>query len=422
MGRSTLHRAMAPAATAHPGARGTAAGRRPERALPWRIAVGALLLSGLACLAWSFLPAELHPGDPLLISDAAFLPGSLLVALLAWHASGGSWSPMVAVLVAGVGGLTAIVMARQLVTARENVRLAAGTQSRHAELRLRSLVDDSTDLILVTDAERAIQYATPSVERALRLTSAELTERSFDALVLPDDLTTARAMLNAAQKPLPGVAATTYELRLVRKDGRPVTVEASVADRRDDPEMRGLVITLHDIERRKALEEKLARQAFHDPLTGLAGSSLFLGSLAQSVTEAQAWGNEVGLLVVQLDGLRAVNLAEGRGRGDAQLVEAAATVAGALRPGDLLGRIGGDELAILLGPPVSVDAADALADRILAFLRVAPVTLTTSIGTVVSPTGNHSPDDLLRTATAAAVEAKRLGRDRWVRSGSSPVS
>ena len=379
MGRSTVHRPLPlPATVAHLGGRAAGAARRTPRSLEWLLAVGAILLAGCAAL----------------------------IAAIA-----GSWSPVGAVLLAGAGGLLLLATGHRV-----------GTHSRHAELRLRSLVHDSTDLILVTDAERAIQYATPSVERALRLTSAELTQRSFDALVLPDDLTTARAMLNAAQKPLPGVAATTYELRLVRHDGRPLTVEASVADRRDDPEMTGLVITLHDIERRKALEEKLARQAFHDPLTGLAGSKLFLGSLAQSVAEVQAWGTEVGLMVIQLDGLRAVNLEEGRGQGDRQLVEAAASVTGALRPGDLLGRIGGDELAILLGPPASVDAIDALADRILAFLRVAPLTLTASIGTVVSPTGGHSPDDMLRTAAAAALEAKRLGRDRWVRSGSSPVS
>jgi diguanylate cyclase (GGDEF)-like protein len=103
------------------------------------------------------------------------------------------------------------------------------------------------------------------------------------------------------------------------------------------------------------------------------------------------------------------------------LVEAAARIQRSIGPTDIVGRVGGDEFAVLLEHGATASSADALTERILAGLR-GPYTvnadeavLSASAGVVVSPAAGMLPDDLVRSAEAAMHAAKRQGRDRWVR-------
>jgi diguanylate cyclase (GGDEF)-like protein/PAS domain S-box-containing protein len=337
----------------------------------------------------------------------------LLAAMTDW------WTPTVAGLVLGAGGLTALVMARQLAAVKENLRLVAEREGRRAEVRLRSMVQNASDLILLADDERRILYATPSVARTLGTAPEALLGASLEELIHPDDLPMLLTLVAGVEGT--GRGSSTYELRLVRNDGSACPVEISVLDRLDDPEMRGLVVTIRDIERRKQLEVKLARQAYHDALTGLPSSPLFMGSVAHALAQAEVAGADIALLYLGLDDFTAVNDAFGRAGGDALLVEATRRIQRAIGPDDLLGRVGGDEFAVLVERPTSPWAAELVADRILAELRRPhvingePASLRASLGMVVSTAARILPDDLLRTAEAAMRQAKREGKDRCVR-------
>ena len=108
------------------------------------------------------------------------------------------------------------------------------------------------------------------------------------------------------------------------------------------------IAQLHDISERKQLEERLRHLAGHDPLTGVRNRRLFDHDLAMQVARSKRYGELAGVLVLDLDGFKAVNDAHGHKAGDDVLRAVARALRGRLRETDLVARIGGDEFAVLL--------------------------------------------------------------------------
>jgi len=327
------------------------------------------------------------------------------------------WSPTVAGLVVGAGGLTALVVARQVVAVRENVRLVAEREVRRGEARFRTLVQNASDLILVIDRNGAIQYETPSVERVLGYSLEDVQGIRLVEIVHPDDLPALDSLRNPSSQ-VPGSVQT--ELRIVRKDGTWLFVEASVTNLLDDPEIRGLIVTIRNVDDRKRLELKLTHQAYHDPLTGLANRSLFNEELADVLLQSHDGRGPVALLFLDIDNLKRINDSFGHEAGDRVLIEFARRVRESTRAGDLVARVSGDEFAVLLERPGSEREGAAVSERILNGLRApyaiegVELTLSASIGIAMSTRGEEPADELLRRADSAMYEAKTAGKGRFV--------
>jgi diguanylate cyclase (GGDEF)-like protein len=185
-------------------------------------------------------------------------------------------------------------------------------------------------------------------------------------------------------------------------------------------------LVFEDFTERKALEDELAHQAFHDSLTGLPNRALFLDRLGQGLSRAkrQAERGEacgLALLYMDLDDFKRFNDSLGHAVGDQLLVGVAERVASRLRLGDTFARFGGDEFAMLLeGLEDVVQAADVAA-RIKQDLS-APfevdghqAVVSTSIGVVVAApgeTGEDYAEELMRRADIAMYRSKREGKNR----------
>jgi len=164
-------------------------------------------------------------------------------------------------------------------------------------------------------------------------------------------------------------------------------------------------------------QQRLARQAGTDGLTGLANRLAFDAELARRWQDS-AGPARVGLLVLDLNRFKEVNDRFGHAAGDELLQAVATRLASQLRPGDVLARLGGDEFAVILGDAHTELAACGAADRLAAGL-LTPVTVpvadleltaTVSIGVAVSPAHAASPDGLLRAADTGMYRAKSAGR------------
>jgi diguanylate cyclase (GGDEF)-like protein len=164
------------------------------------------------------------------------------------------------------------------------------------------------------------------------------------------------------------------------------------------------------------LLETVRHQATHDALTGLPNRVLFLERLVEALPQA-AHGAHLGVLFCDLDRFKQVNDTLGHAAGDELLRQVAARLRGVVRPGDTVGRLSGDEFAIIL--PGLVDPRDAvgLAERVAGCfaepfrLEGTDVEVGTSVGVAVhQPGSDGTAEQLLRAADAAMYEHKENGR------------
>jgi len=176
-----------------------------------------------------------------------------------------------------------------------------------------------------------------------------------------------------------------------------------------------LVASVTDISASREAEAENRHLAFHDPLTGLPNRRLFEETLNSCRLDATG-GEQLAVLVLDLDGFKSVNDNYGHAVGDRLLRAFANKVSAVLRSGDLMARIGGDEFAIIMPAIKSLDDPTNLARRIVALVsepfEIAEVVVGfgVGIGTALAPNDGNQPDELLKRADRALYRAKANGR------------
>jgi len=236
----------------------------------------------------------------------------------------------------------------------------------------------------------------------------------FD-LVHPGDLARLRAAIDAH------VAGQTPHLesehRMLHADGTwRWVLSRGLAIRGMDAEVTRMAGSLSDITERRSAEIRLEHDALHDALTGLPNRALFMDRLEHIVRRMSREPTSAGaVLFVDIDRFKRVNDSLSHAIGDQLLVALAGRVAGVLRPGDTVARIGGDEFTILLDGAVTEQAARIVAERVQNAVGHAfnldghHLIVTASIGIALG-SAHVSPPDLLRNADIAMYDAKRRGR------------
>ncbi len=160
------------------------------------------------------------------------------------------------------------------------------------------------------------------------------------------------------------------------------------------------------------LEQRLQHRADHDTLTGLPNRGYFLEHLRQTLISARRYGRYLALMVIDLDGFKAVNDRGGHAAGDALLREVALRLRDAVRGGDMIARLGGDEFVLLMEYQRWPDEPAGVAGRVLQALSMrAPVTggtvaVAPSIGIAAFPDDGTTAESLLGNADLAMYEAK----------------
>ncbi len=164
------------------------------------------------------------------------------------------------------------------------------------------------------------------------------------------------------------------------------------------------------------LYHNLHFQAHHDSLTGLPNRALFEERLDSSLGEAATLGRKLAVLFIDLDGFKQINDTFSHRFGDRFLCEIAGRMKKAMRPGDTIARIGGDEFTVLADGIASAGEAEAIAERILHAIRQPvlihgrEVAASASIGIAAYPEDGDNAEQLLRHADAAMYSAKDCGR------------
>ena len=345
------------------------------------------------------------------LSPLPYLAVATTYGLLLWVAIR-PWTDPVSGLVAGALLGTALVVVRQLLTVRENLRLLTETAARQNEARFRSLVQHSSDVILVARADGTIRFVSPSAMRVFGYDPAAMLRQSVPDVLHPDDRERAVTFLRDAAQ-APGVSGP-VEWRFRQQDGSWLHAEILATNLLHDATVKGIVLNTRDVSERRRLEEQLVHQAFHDPLTGLANRALFRDRVSHALALARRRGHPITVLFLDLDDFKTVNDSLGHAEGDRLLIAAAERFLACARTADTVARLGGDEFAILVE---SADGREGLPERLGAAmahpfsLSGNQLRLTASIG-VATASADDTADDLLRNADVAMYAAKHRGKGR----------
>ena len=207
--------------------------------------------------------------------------------------------------------------------------------------------------------------------------------------------------------------------RYVHADGHPIWVRVQSSPVRDASGRPSYTIThVEDITEAKQVQERLAHQATHDPLTGLANRHLLVARLQHSLDALGRTDAAVGVLYLDLDGFKTVNDSAGHAAGDRFLAEVGRRLGSVVRRHDTAARIGGDEFVIVAGQLAADHDVARVIDRVKAALEP-PIVIdgdafaaSASIGVVVTRNADDDPSELLRAADTAMYRAKQAGRGR----------
>ena len=316
-----------------------------------------------------------------------------------------------------LAALAVALLARQALSVLENVGMATELASR--ERHLRSLLHGARDLIVLFGPDFRATYVSPSCADVLGCPPESLVGRPLWGLIHPEDVSGVHDVLDMILGVAQGAGSQRMECRMLTPRGW-IDTESSVGDLRGDPAVGGIVLTTRDVSDRSELERQLRRQARLDPLTGLANRTVLSERLEHALTLRRAGTTPLGLLLIDLDGFKAVNDRAGHQAGDALLLEVAERLRQAVRRGDTVARLGGDEFAVLLEDTGEGDLTEAgvlVAERILVSLRL-PVlvdgralTVGASLGLVVAR-ADSSPERMMREADCALYASKAAGKAR----------
>jgi diguanylate cyclase (GGDEF)-like protein/PAS domain S-box-containing protein len=299
-------------------------------------------------------------------------------------------------------------------------RRAAEARMLESEARYRALVEQlpSATYMYVVRERAQTTYMSPQIERLTGFPAQAWLDdpAQWHAHIHPDD----RAAI-AAETERTDQTGEPYrvEYRLVTRAGDIVWVrdEADLA-RVDEDGAQHWHGVMTDITERKALEERIKHQAFHDALTGLPNRALLPLRIEAALADAHG-AARLAVLFLDCDNFKYVNDSLGHAAGDDLLAQLARRLQGCARRGDTVARFGGDEFAILLTDLPNEGAAGLLAERVLNELAQPFVVagrelrITASIGLVLAGARQESPDDLLRYADMAMYRAKAQGKNRY---------
>ncbi len=289
---------------------------------------------------------------------------------------------------------------------------------RESEERFRTAFEDAPIGVALVDFDRRYLRVNRALCQMLGYSEEELLEKTTPEVTHPDDREISTAHV---RRTLEGETETfTLERRFIHADGHTVWVLSSVSLIRDSQDNPSHFVCLYqDITERKELEERLQHQAFHDSLTELPNRALFLDRLGHALARTRREGGSVTVLFVDLNNFKVINDSLGHDAGNAVLVEVAERLKDSVRPGDTVGRLFGDEFVLLLEPPIEVNEAQRVAERIQERLQApfniegTEVFMDSSIGIATGDSAQDQPEDILRHADLAMYAAKKKGKAEY---------
>ncbi|WP_406396188.1 putative bifunctional diguanylate cyclase/phosphodiesterase [Streptomyces sp. NBC_00887] len=320
------------------------------------------------------------------------------------------------VVFTGCAVVLALVV-RQAIMLLDNIALTHELAQK--ENHFRSLVQGSSDVIMIAAPTGILRYVSPAAAGVYGRDADDLVGAELSSIIHPEDLGgvvhEVRRFLAAPPREEP---TTRIECRFRSGTGDWLHVESTV-----NRHQGGLLLNSRDVTERVRLQAQLQHNAEHDPLTDLPNRALFTTRVSQALGGRRSGDPGTAVLFIDLDGFKAVNDSIGHQAGDELLIQAARRLQESVRASDTAARLGGDEFAaLIIGDGTRDQAArecqvHEIADRLRLTLSqpyrigTGEVRVAASIG-VAFAEPSITPKDLMRNADLAMYRAKASGKDR----------
>jgi len=286
---------------------------------------------------------------------------------------------------------------------------------------LAAALDSLGEGVIVADSNERLLLANPSARELLSIGDTASLPTDVFGMYEVDTITRIRDREHPMARAILGEQVSDLEIyhrRPGAAKGRFLSVNARPL-RGPGGDVRGGVVTFHDVTDRRKAQDELTHLSLHDALTGLPNRAFFLENLDKAVARARRSRSRLAVLLLDLDRFKQANDRLGHQAGDQLLVEVARRLSTGLRAGDFVGRLGGDEFVVLFEDFGHDEHAASLASKIVDVLSPTlrlggqDVSVTASIGISTFPECGDDSASLLKTADVAMYRAKEGGRNTY---------
>ena len=304
------------------------------------------------------------------------------------------------------------------VTSDITERMRADEVLRESEARFRSLTDLSSDWYWEQDEELRFTYVSPGFSQRTDADSSMILGRrrwEFDDVVPASGTWPEHRAVLEARRPF-----RDFEQIRVGEDGaRRFIASSGIPVFDGSGNFKGYCGVSSDITERRSAEKRLVYLAQYDPVTGLPNRNLLQQKLEDAIVQSRRRGRGAGVLFIDLDRFKLVNDTLGHQAGDALLSQVGRSLKDCVRQDDTVGRLAGDEFAVVIADLARPEDAALVAQKIVDSFA-APFDLggnesflTASIGIAAFPGDGENADSLLRCADAAMYRAKESARNSF---------
>ncbi|WP_432736411.1 ammonium transporter [Maridesulfovibrio sp. FT414] len=325
---------------------------------------------------------------------------------------GGTEFPVEAVITPAKGMPFYMAIIRDITERKQNEQ-----QLRTQQAYFQQLFESSPQAIVQVNTQGIIQDVNKGFEQLFGYSRNEVLGSYNRSVVVPVELQAEAKQFS--ENVMTGRLVDKETMRR-HKDGRLIPISVIGYPIHVDGELSGIYYIYTDITQRKAFEDQLAHQAFHDSLTGLPNRVLFSERLSRALKRAKRHKNyRFAAMMLDMDRFKWINDTLGHHAGDEFLIAIADRISSCIREVDTVARLGGDEFGIVIEEFSSYQEVIRIAKRIQHSLQLPlelsenKVTSSASIGIVLRNDEYDDADAVMRDADIAMYRAKEMGRSKF---------
>lgn len=292
----------------------------------------------------------------------------------------------------------------------------AEKELQKSQEKYKIITESTFDIITLIDLSGLIEYVSPANKRMLGYPDHVYIGSPFTTNVHPED---AFDLMESVTSLIHGGEPATIEIRFLHQDGHYIWMEVSPTPVLVDGEVKQLFTIARDITERKRLQDKIAKMAFYDHLSGIPNRRTFDDKLQKAIQQAERSSKKVAVLMLDGRKFKQINDQFGHDAGDAVIQEMATRLQACIRPIDTAARLGGDEMGVVLPDIDSLEAAEDTAKRILQSYETPllfnghKIRLGAGIGISLYPDDTLNVKQLIKFADTALYEAKKSDQDEY---------